>query len=357
MKKKIRFGFFVVAGIVLVTLFLISGSFYTYWTVASPERTCLSCHEINPSFNTWASSAHRDVSCFECHGTALSNGFHSLKEKSKMVFTHVKSNVSSENLHMSEKQLLETMDRCKNCHQTEYANWKASGHSAKYADIFLHETHNKTEQLNGDCLRCHGMFYDKTTSDLVEPISQQGPWNLKELEKAGQPTIPCMACHQIHSPGETAVQPDYAIPNNIFYSRNLTNHTVGFYSRHEKKHFQLDQLPRPDMVLFGDTVQTPADPVYRLCVQCHAPSAWHEVGTNDDHTPVGVHQGISCNGCHEPHSNNQRNSCDKCHSEVSKNCKLDVRTMNTTYSDPTSPNDIHFVSCKNCHEDKNLKNN
>jgi hypothetical protein len=166
-----------------------------------------------------------------------------------------------------------------------------------------------------------------------------------------------MACHQVHAPGEPAKKPDYANPNSIFYARNMTNNSVGFYSRHEKTHFQLEQLPRPDMVLFGDTVQTPADPVYRLCVQCHAPSVWHEVGTSDDHTPVGVHSGISCNACHEPHSNNQRNSCDKCHSDVSKNCKLDVRTMNTTYADPNSSNDIHFVSCKNCHPNQKQKSN
>lgn len=357
MEKRNIVRFILIAGIIIAGFMLISGSFYTYWSVASPEKTCLSCHEINPSFNTWASSAHRDVSCFKCHGTALSNGFHSLKEKSKMVFTHVKTEVTSEDIQMSELQLLETMDRCKNCHQSEFTNWQASGHSAGYADIFLHETHNKREQLNEDCLRCHGMFYNGTTADLVEPISQQGPWKLKNQEKAKQPTIPCMACHQVHAPGEPVKKPDYANPNNIFYARSLTNNSVGFFSRHEKTHFQLEQLPRPDMVLFGDTVQTPADPVYRLCVQCHAPSVWHEVGTSDDHTPVGVHSGISCNACHEPHSNNQRNSCNKCHSDVSKNCKLDVRTMNTTYANPTSPNDIHFVGCLNCHPGKKIKSN
>ena len=123
MEKRNIYRLLVVVAVIIATIILISGSFYTYWSVASPQKTCLSCHEINPSFNTWASSAHRDVSCFACHGTALSNGFHSLREKSKMVFTHIKTDVSSENIQMSEAQLLETMDRCKNCHQTEFANW------------------------------------------------------------------------------------------------------------------------------------------------------------------------------------------------------------------------------------------
>jgi hypothetical protein len=28
-----------------------------------------------------------------------------------------------------------------------------------------------------------------------------------------------------------------------------------------------------------------------------------------------------------------------------------VKTMNTTYSNPNSPNDIHSVACTDCHED------
>jgi hypothetical protein len=83
-------------------------------------------------------------------------------------------------LRMTEMQMLETMDRCINCHQQEHANWLAGGHSATYADILLHEEHNTTEQLNFDCLRCHGMFNEGTILDLVEPISIEGPWNLKD---------------------------------------------------------------------------------------------------------------------------------------------------------------------------------
>ena len=334
--------------LLFVLLILFAGS-YTAWNKSNPDRTCASCHEINPSHQTWAQSAHRDVSCFKCHGTAMENGWHSFSEKSKMVFNHVKSKPHADDIHLTEQQVLETMERCKDCHQNEYANWKAGGHSAAYSDILLNETHNTTEQLNFDCLRCHGMYYEGTILDLVEPVSQKGPWKMKDVKMSASPTIPCLACHQIHSKGEPAVQPDYANPNNIFYGRNIQNNSIGLYNRHEKMHFNLANLPTPVLLHGKDTVQTPSDPVYRLCVQCHAPSVWHQVGSSDDHTPVGVHEGISCAACHEPHSNFQRNSCDKCHPGKSKNCKLDVKTMNTTYFSPTSKNDIHFVSCKDCH--------
>ena len=166
-----------------------------------------------------------------------------------------------------------------------------------------------------------------------------------------KPTIPCLACHVMHSSGQPSQKPDYSDPNNILYARNLQNNSIALYFRHEKIHFDLENLPTP-VILFGtDTVKTPADPVYRLCVQCHAPSARHQAGSSDDRTPVGVHEGMSCRACHEPHSNYQKNSCDKCHPGIS-NCELDVKTMNTTYFSPTSENDIHFITCVSCHEDK-----
>jgi hypothetical protein len=339
---------------ILFSLFvavIILGGSYTAWNAANPEKTCASCHEISPSHQTWASSAHRDISCFKCHGTALENGWHSLSEKTQMVFKHIESRPRPYEIYLTENQLLETMERCINCHQDEYTNWLAGGHSMTYSAMLLDETHNSTEQLNFDCLRCHGMFYAGTVEDLVEPISRTGPWKMKIEKMADKPVIPCLTCHEIHTHGETATRPDYSSPNNIFYSRTLENNSIGFYIRNEKMHMNLANLPTPVILAGTDTVQTTSDPAYRLCVQCHAPDVWHQSGTSDDQTPTGVHEGISCRACHEPHSNFQRNSCDKCHTKISQNCKLDVRTMNTTYFSPASENDIHFVSCQDCHPD------
>lgn len=336
--------------IALFIFILFLGASYTWWNTATPDKTCARCHEIHSSHSSWTSSAHSEISCLKCHGTALENGFKSLSEKSRMVVRHFLNKPDPDDIRLSEEQILGTMERCRSCHQGEYAGWLAGGHSATYADIMLDETHNTAEQLNFDCLRCHGMFYEGTILDLVEPISKQGPWRMKDEKMAGKATIPCMACHMIHSKGEPAQRPDYSTPENVFYRRMRGNNALGFYFRHEKTHFTPDDLPKPVILSGKDTVQTPADPVYRLCVQCHAPSVWHQAGSSDDHTPAGVHEGISCMACHEPHSNYQKNSCDKCHAGKSKNCRLDVRTMNTTYFSPSSKNDVHTVACTDCHE-------
>jgi hypothetical protein len=85
-----------------------------------------------------------------------------------------------------------------------------------------------------------------------------------------------------------------------------------------------------------------------LCYQCHAPLAGAQVGSGDDRTGVGVHEGISCLGCHLKHGQQTRASCASCHPRLS-NCGLDVEKMDTTFVSPKSGQNIHFVKCGDCH--------
>lgn len=335
--------------IILVAFILIFSSFYTYWNSAPAEKTCASCHEISSRVTSLSHSSHREVTCKECHGTALSSGFHSLKEKSMMVVGHFRGKNADE-VKMNEEQYLAVMDNCTRCHTSEFANWKSGGHSATYTDIFLDEKHNSVEQLNYDCLRCHGMFYENSIDELVDNKDTKGPWNLTDKKKAMQPTMPCSACHAIHTDGEIEKSPDYANPAEIFYNRDRKVPEVSFYVRSEKAHVPADLLSVPGITHEGKNIMLSDDALMRNCVQCHAPNTFHISATSDDRTPRGVHEGLSCTACHEPHSNDAKNSCIKCHPAIS-NCNLDVATMNTTYANADSPNNIHWVSCTDCHTD------
>lgn len=329
--------------------FLFGG--YSSWNSANPQKTCASCHEISASVNEWQHSAHRDVRCTECHGTALSNGVHSLKEKANMVFTHLGKETIHEEIRMTEKQVLEISDKCAKCHQSEYAKWKSSGHSANYADIFMNGKHNLDEAPYWACLRCHGMFYEGTIKTLVQqPVEVDGVWKLKDFSKVAQPTIPCLACHQFHAenaPLERTVRLD--VPKEISYARPLRNPSIAWYVRSDHRHIRADKLLKIEMFSNGKAVKVSDDPTQKLCTQCHSPNFAHAAGTQDDRTPTGVHEGLSCMACHSPHSNDARNSCKNCHPAIS-NCKLDVTKMNTTFVDIKSTNNIHSVSCTSCHE-------
>jgi hypothetical protein len=331
----------ILTALILVFFSLLFMGSYSYWNSASPEKTCASCHEIRNSVSSFMTSAHRELACTECHGTALSNGFHSLKEKANMVFTHVKEDVKHEDIRMTEDQVLAMQSECARCHQSEHANWLAGGHSTTYNDIFLDSVHNAMEAPYPDCFRCHGMFYDKTINDLMEPLATTGPWTLKDPEKGSHPAVPCLACHQVHTENEVLANQTAGEPRNP---------AVSLYIRAEGMYLRADKMLKAKVYHDGREVQTSDAFSQQMCISCHSPNFAHKAGTEDDRTPVGVHEGLSCNSCHKPHSAAVTNSCVACHPAMSKNCKLDVREMNTTYANPDSPNNIHFVSCADCHD-------
>lgn len=331
------------AAILLVSF----GGFIVYWDVTPPQKTCASCHEIESSAAMWAKSGHRSMLCKECHGTALSNGLHSLTEKGMMVVNHFAGN-GGRDVKLSELQLTSVLDNCKRCHGMEYAKWLSGGHSAPYSAIFLNEKHNKAVQPNSDCLRCHGMFYEGTIGDLVSPISVKGPWKIVNPEQSAIPVIPCFACHEIHRKGSIAPRTDYSDPGNIFYRNPSIPSASSFYDRYEKEHIDGDNLPELKLWEGERMVKVSDDPRQRICIQCHAPNAFHQAGTSDDKTARGIHEGLSCLACHDGHSNDPRQSCVNCHPAIS-NCGLDVTKMNTTFADKNSPHDIHSVRCVDCH--------
>jgi hypothetical protein len=330
--------------LLLAVAFLVS---YSGWNAASPAKTCANCHEISHSVDLWEESTHRNIACKNCHGTALSEGMHSLIEKGAMLFHHT-SKLNPDDVRISEAQRLKMMQRCIYCHQTEYAKWNSGGHAMNYAEVFLNSVHNKTETIYDDCLRCHGMFYDKgTVINIVEPLDTAGPWRLKNLSLADHPAIPCFACHQVHQPGYPGKRQNLETPASLHYSR-MKKTLTSFYYRRDNMYFPVLLLTSPEINYQSVPVKISHDPNQSLCIQCHSPNAFNMSGTDDDRTPRGVHEGISCLACHDSHSNSAIASCKNCHPAIS-NCKLDVEKMNTTYRDQSSKNNIHFVACTDCH--------
>lgn len=332
-----------------VLLLLIAALLFSYsrWTTASPDKTCASCHEISNKVDVWALSSHRNIACKDCHGTALSEGLHSLKEKGGMLFHH-SVKVRPEDVRISEAQRINLMKRCIGCHQSEFTKWNSGGHRMTYGEVFLNPTHNSTEQIYDDCLRCHGMFFDKgAVKEIVEPLDTAGPWKLKNASLTDRPAIPCFACHQAHQPGMPEKRQNLEKPGAMHYSR-IKQTLTSFYYRRDSMYFPVLLLTPPEVNYNGLPVKISSDPDQRLCIQCHSPNDFNMGGTGDDRTPRGVHEGISCLACHDPHSNSAISSCKDCHPAIS-NCKLDVEKMNTTYFDQSSKNNIHWVACTDCH--------
>ena len=330
MKNSSRFKF-IYAAWFIIAIFLGAFGFggMVWFNFGNPQNTCATCHEESSHVKCWQNSFHRDLHCRNCHGSSLTLHVHALREHANRIVQHLWPSPTNEAVRLSEAQVLTLQEACRKCHPRSFADWQSSRHSVTYPAIFLDPKHNQSEQMAAECLRCHGMFYDGRIEDLVTPLSTTGPWKLKDPAKASQPVIPCLACHQIHATAP-AFQP------------------AQLYLRREQASIATDLLPITPITRNGEPVKISPDPRQRLCTQCHAPNAFRQLGSQDDRTPFGVHEGLSCLDCHSSHSNSAKASCATCH-PTDSHCGLDVEKMDTTYFSATSKHNIHFVACGDCH--------
>jgi len=338
-----RRKWFIAAPLLAAALLFIGGA-VSYQ--ASGGRSCTRCHEIQPSFDRWRVSTHRDQDCSACHGSLLAAELSFHLDNLRRLVRHFRGRVPDD-IRIPSRNLTRLIERCRACHQREFAAWQAGPHSVTYARIFLDKEHNRKRALMDDCLRCHGMHFEGHIGDLVAPLDNSGPWRLKTPELAERPVLPCAACHQMHRAGEPLKRPwvEKALPGP---RQPAHRPSLALFDRREWTPVALRLLPLPEMREGGRRVRMSPDPRQALCYQCHAPLASFQVASGDDRTPIGVHEGISCLACHERHTQQTRASCAGCHPKMS-NCGLDVENMDTTFRDPSSRHNIHFVKCADCH--------
>jgi len=320
------------------------------WYYSSPNGDgCARCHEMAPTVSAMQASVHRSVACIDCHEATLAT-------KLRHIRVHLVGNWP-ESIRLRDVDVLKMVPDCQKCHRNEYATWHVGPHSASYAEIFTNPRQNSKQYLMDDCLRCHGMHFDGSVRDLVQPVNTAGPWHLLPKGLADRPTMPCQTCHWIHREGLPIARPK----ERISLAGAAVDDSLGFYDRRERIHFAASALAIPQLYDGARAVKMSGDARQAICYQCHAPrkpdtstaAAVHgwgpQAGSGDDRTPVGVHEGLSCISCHSGHNMNVRASCKTCHPQMS-HCGLDVEKMDTTYVKPSSPHNIHRLRCTDCHQ-------
>lgn len=295
-------------------------------------ETCSNCHEIAPSADQWKASSHRNVACESCHGGTFQ------RANAGRVVKHVRD-AAPEHIRLKFAQVKEVVERCRECHRGEYADWSTGPHGNGFAKVLTDAKHNSKRLLTDDCFRCHGMFYEGSVGDAVTPVATTGPWKLVQPELANHPTIPCVTCHNVHTDGEPHVRNG---------PKEVHRPSLAFWDRRSAEHIRVDLLPIPAVFEGTRPVKMSPDKRQALCYQCHAPTAARQVWSGDDRTPVGVHEGLSCLACHQKHGQSATASCATCHPRLS-NCGLDVEKMDTTFVSTKSRFNVHTVKCADCH--------
>jgi hypothetical protein len=333
------------APVALLLLAVPAGSVYY---AAAGGKACIRCHELEPAYHSWSASTHRAVQCKECHGSIFSTDLAFHLNNVRQLWLHLQKKVP-ERLLIRQRDISRGMsERCGKCHQQEFAAWAAGPHHATYERIFLNADHNSKRLVNDQCLLCHGMFFECSIRELVQPLNRQGPWRLATVSvRPHEAAMPCVACHQVHRPGTPLGLLPKANPANPPEPRPSF---AAFYDRREQVHLRAELLPLPAMRDCARPVTMSPDVRQAICYQCHAPDHTFQTASGDDRTCIGVHEGLSCQACHAGHDLDARASCAQCHPRLS-NCGLDVAQMDTTFKSTASRHNIHFVKCADCHID------
>ena len=337
----VRFSLFSLALVALGALLLLPPAASLYYE-ASGGESCAKCHEIRPNFDLWRNSSHRKVACSVCHGDAMTFDVRFHLNNLHRVFVHAGGEVP-EQIRLRQVDVLKMVERCRNCHRNEFAEWQSGPHSTTYSRIFLDREHNGKRLLMDDCLRCHGMHFEGPIRDLVAPLDMRGPWKLLRPELANAPAIPCLSCHQLHREGQPLMKVARETPAA---AQDIARPSVTLFDRRQMHHVSRPAIPA--MLDGARPVRMSPDPRQGVCYQCHAAESSRQVGSGDDRTGKGVHEGLSCQACHARHTQKTRASCTTCHPRLS-NCGLDVEKMDTTFRSRQSLHNIHWVKCEDCH--------
>jgi hypothetical protein len=332
--KRLHSLFLWLAALVICGFLAIPAADFYY--LSTRGEGCARCHEIRPNLDSSRRSTHRQMNCTDCHSSITRTNLRRLA-------THFLGNPPDQ-IHLQTTDVWLVMEKCIACHRQEQARWSAGKHAATYDRIFANKDHNPKRQLMDDCLRCHGMHFEGSIGDVVDPLDVRGPWKIKDAGLAERPVMPCLSCHMVHRDGMPLQKDD----RRIAVKEELFRPSLGLFDRRSRMNIATDILPLPVMYEGERAVKTSPERRQALCYQCHAPLASGQVGSGDDRTPMGVHEGLGCLSCHEKHNQNTRQSCAGCHPRFS-NCGLDVEKMDTTFADPASKHNIHWVRCTDCH--------
>ncbi len=339
-------GIATAALVAVAVLVILPGAASVYYSTSAKGKACTKCHEIEPQYNLWIGSSHRGVACEQCHGSVWTVDASVHLNNIHRLVMHMQGDAPDQP-KLRSVDLPAMVERCRDCHRQEFAQWQSGPHSATVARIFLDKEHNTKRLLMDDCLRCHGMHYEGDITSLVEPISTKGPWRLKDPGLAQRAAIPCMACHQMHRQGAPLHKAGRE-GRVAGVEQEINRPSLALFDRREIRHIAAAKLAIPAVLDGARPVKMSPDQRQALCYACHSPEATLQVNSGDDRTPIGVHEGLSCLACHEKHGQKTRASCANCHPRLS-NCGLDVEKMDTTFRNEKSTHNVHFVKCADCH--------
>jgi nitrate/TMAO reductase-like tetraheme cytochrome c subunit len=281
----------VIISVLLLCLFVGGGfvAFKFYDFTQNNPKFCVSCHLMQPAYDAWAASEHKNLNCHDCHHL-------SIPEQNQLLISFVMNRPTE--VPDRHGEVIVPWKLCIECHwerSEKFSNAKLINRSR------MHAKHVFMEQI--ECVKCHGYITHKFTAEERFCVKcHEG----KVVHGTGMEQLACLNCHTDRT---TDLRPG---PKKCLFchgSEEIREELIADGTL-DVTHFQ----PSEKTIKKAIKINRPKNaPMQFYCYECHKPHKtarpdWGnclschrtvlEVGKHNLHVQV---MGMECKQCHKPH--------------------------------------------------------
>ena len=320
-KKKRILAITGVSLIGLIILFVLSAEF------TSRPKFCTTCHYMQPFYDSWVNSSHKDVSCVKCH---FEPGLKSIIETKTVGLGHVVNYATK--VYKKYKPTAEISDA--SCLRSECHDTRLLAGKEKFKSVYFDHEPHLTKLRRGKTLRCTSCH-----SQIV-----QGD-HMKVTETT------CFICHFKTGPGEKDIS-NCVLCHDPPTRENSLDEVIYDHTAVVEKNIKCEKC-HTEMVAGGGDVPK------EYCYTCHIePERSDRIDEVDFLHQVHLkdHK-IECQRCHTPiqHKLPEKESlelsdCSACHTN-SHQAQIQLFTGSGGFNVGKSPNPMFnkSITCKGCH--------
>jgi nitrate/TMAO reductase-like tetraheme cytochrome c subunit len=314
----------IICGLSLIglLLLLVVSAEYT-----SRPKFCTTCHYMEPFYESWATSTHKEVACVKCH---YAPGFKSVIETKTVGLVHLVTYITE--FYKRSKPTAEVSDASclrSGCHEARLLSGRE-----KFKRVYFDHAPHLTELRRGKKLRCTSCH-----SQIV-----QGD-HMKVTEST------CFLCHFKSGPGDAKIH-NCTFCHDAPTRENSTEEVVYDHSNVVEKNIACERC-HTEMIVGDGSVPL------ENCYNCH----WEQdrlnrlKETNFMHKTHITEHKIECQQCHTliQHKLPEKESlhlldCTSCHVDPHK-AQITLFTGKGGYNAHPAPNPmfIRSITCKGCH--------
>lgn len=275
-----------IAILVLVGIIAIGssvGAFYFYDFTQHNPKACVMCHLMQPAYDSWSVSAHKEVTCHECHRASI------LEQNRLLLMAVFKRPTSVPPRH---GKVIVPPTICIECH------WEGDPKIKKINKSYGHAKHVFIEQIQ--CTRCHSKEVHKfMPGERFCLECHKG----KVVHGLGMEGLACLDCHIYKADSKSGESRDLRPTRAKCLECHKTSKKVSF-PKDGAMQFNCYQCHKPHVTVRPD---------WGHCLDCH--KVIPDVGKHGIHIKV---IGMQCKECHKPHlwrvtEESAKKDCTKCH--------------------------------------------